>query len=243
MSEIQLGRMAIGIYQTNCYYLYRDGQTEAIVVDPADCGAEIAMALRDKGLSVAAILLTHGHFDHIWGVEELKRAASEQESADATGEAVRASEKKTADLTGEGAQKSAQGVLVYAGEAEKALLADPEMNVSADMRRPTSITADVWVKDGQTLSLAGIEIQVLATPGHTAGGVCYYVPEAHLVLCGDTIFCESVGRTDFPTGSMSTLVRSIREKLLPLPEETVLYPGHGESTTVGNEKQYNPFLV
>ena len=76
---------------------------------------------------------------------------------------------------------------------------------------------------------------------HTAGGVSYYFPEGGFLICGDTLFQESVGRTDFPTGSMSTLVRSVKEKLFTLPEETVVYPGHGDSTTIGHEKKYNPF--
>ena len=84
--------------------------------------------------------------------------------------------------------------------------------------------------------------KVIATPGHTAGGCCYYFEEAGFLLSGDTLFAESVGRTDFPTGSMSTLVRSVRERLFVLPDDTKVYPGHGESTTIGHEKEYNPFL-
>ena len=101
----------------------------------------------------------------------------------------------------------------------------------------------MYVKDGEELEIAGIKCKVLATPGHTAGGTCYYFEEAGFVVCGDTLFAESVGRTDFPTGSMSTLVRSIKEKLFTLPEETTAYPGHGDSTTIGHEKKYNPFCA
>ncbi len=111
------------------------------------------------------------------------------------------------------------------------------------MGRPVTVTADVYLKDGEELDLDGIRIKVLATPGHTAGGVSYYFPEGGFLICGDTLFQESVGRTDFPTGSMSTLVRSVKEKLFTLPEETVVYPGHGDSTTIGHEKKYNPFCV
>ena len=88
-----------------------------------------------------------------------------------------------------------------------------------------------------------MDFQVLATPGHTAGGCCYYVQEAGILLAGDTLFAESVGRTDFPTGSMGTLVRSIKDKLFVLPDETKVYPGHGERTDIGHEKEYNPFLA
>ena len=90
--------------------------------------------------------------------------------------------------------------------------------------------------------MAGFQIQVLHTPGHTRGGVCYYLPEKAVLFAGDTLFCESVGRSDFPTGSMAVLVRSVRGLLKMLPEETVVYPGHGPETTIAHEKEYNPFV-
>ena len=103
------------------------------------------------------------------------------------------------------------------------------------------VSADVYVKDGDEITIAGMDFRVIATPGHTAGGCCYYFKEVGFLLSGDTLFAESVGRTDFPTGSMSELVRSIKEKLFLLPDDTKVYPGHGESTTIGHEKEYNPF--
>ena len=95
----------------------------------------------------------------------------------------------------------------------------------------------------EEIALAGMTCKVIATPGHTAGGCCYYFAEAGILVSGDTLFAESVGRTDFPTGSMGTLVRSIKEKLFVLPEDTRVYAGHGESTTIGYEKKNNPFCV
>lgn len=219
MSEIKVGRMVLGVCQTNCYFLYRDGEKDVIVADPADKGKNIYNALEKNGFRVAGILLTHGHFDHIWGLEELKEAAN----------AAAEAEKR-------------EPVKVYADEAEKPLLKDAELNLSAGAGRPCTVSADVYVRDGQEITIAGMTCRVISTPGHTAGGCCYYFEEAGFLLAGDTLFQESVGRTDFPTGSMGTLVRSVKEKLLVLPEDTKVYPGHGDSTTIGHEKKYNAFL-
>ncbi|MCM1188073.1 MAG: MBL fold metallo-hydrolase [bacterium] len=219
MGEIKIGRMVLGVCQTNCYFLYREGEKECIVADPADQGANIYNTLRKNGFQVAAILLTHGHFDHIWGLDALRDAACAAAEQDGR-----------------------EPVKAYALEAEKELLRDAHKNVSEQAGRACTTYADEYVTDGQELKLAGMDCRVIATPGHTAGGCCYYFPEAGFLLAGDTLFAESVGRTDFPTGSMSTLVRSIRDRLFVLPDETKVYPGHGESTTVGHEKKYNPFL-
>lgn len=210
MGEIKIGRMVLGTCSTNTYFVYREGSQDAVVIDPADYGEHIYESLQKNGFQVAAILLTHGHFDHIWGCEKL-RALS--------------------------------GVKVYANEAEKDLLGDAKKNISAQAGRACTLHADAYLKDGDVLELAGITFQMIATPGHTPGGCCYYMEEAGMLICGDTLFEESVGRTDFPGGSMSTLVRSIKEKLFTLPDNTKCYPGHGGSTTIGYEKQNNPFCV
>lgn len=220
MAEIKIGRMVLGVCQTNCYFLYREGTHDAVVVDPADKGGNIYAALQKNGFRVAGILLTHGHFDHIWGLDALRDAAN-------------------AAAESEGREP----VKVYACEAERELLKNAHMNVSEQAGRACATYADVYVKDGREISLADMTCKVIATPGHTAGGCCYYFEEAGILVSGDTLFAESVGRTDFPTGSMGTLVRSIREKLFVLPEETRVYPGHGESTTIGHEKKNNPFCV
>ena len=122
------------------------------------------------------------------------------------------------------------------------MVEDPSLNACAMIGARVSVKADRTVKDGDVLNLAGMEIRVIHTPGHTPGGACYYFPKEEVLFSGDTLFCESVGRTDLPGGSMSALVRSIKEKVLKLPDLTIVYTGHGEPTKIGFEKQYNPFI-
>ena len=134
------------------------------------------------------------------------------------------------------------GISVYAHEAEKETLENSRINVSWMVGRNESYTADIYVNEKETLDLAGFEVQVFHTPGHTKGGCCYYFKEQGVLFSGDTLFAESVGRTDFPGGSMSELVRSIREKLMTLPDDTTVYPGHNDVTTIKTERNYNPYL-
>lgn len=131
---------------------------------------------------------------------------------------------------------------VIACEAERETLEDPGLNLSPMFGHRETYRADQYVKDGEVLSLAGFEIRVLFTPGHTVGGCCYYFEGNKVLASGDSLFCGSIGRTDFPRGSMSALVRSIKEKLLVLPGDTEVLPGHDMRTTIGHERQYNPYL-
>lgn len=135
------------------------------------------------------------------------------------------------------------GVKVYASCDEKNTLEQPHINLGEAYGLNLSVKADVWHKDGEILKLAGFDIEALHTPGHTEGGSCYYIREIGVLFSGDTLFCGSVGRTDFPGGSMSEIVRSIKEKVMVLPDDTKVYPGHGEGTSVGYERVNNPFLV
>lgn len=133
------------------------------------------------------------------------------------------------------------GAKVYALDKEKEICEDADNNVSAQVGRPYKAAVDVYVKDGETINEAGLTCRVLHTPGHTIGSCCYYFEEDKLLISGDTLFEGSVGRTDLPTGSMGTLNRSIKEKLVVLPGDVLVYPGHGDSTTIGQEIKYNPF--
>ena len=139
-------------------------------------------------------------------------------------------------------------IKIYAHEEEADTLRDPQKNVSWMIQLKESYDADVFLKDNQVINLAGFEIKVLHTPGHTEGGCCYYIAEEAVVFTGDTLFAQSVGRTDFPGGSMSQIVRSIQEKLMTLNEvgnletDIMVYPGHNDPTTIETERMENPYL-
>ena len=141
------------------------------------------------------------------------------------------------------ALRNAYQVPVWAAEAERELLSDVEENLSGSWTgRPIRVKADHWLQDLDCFMLAGMRIQMILTPGHTAGSCCYYLAEEHVLLSGDTLFAGSCGRTDLPTGSMNAIVRSIRERLFALPPETEVYPGHGETTSIGWEQRSNAMV-
>lgn len=207
---LKIGKITLGVCRTNCYFIYKEGSNKVLFVDPADQGATIYQKLQDAGFEVAAILLTHGHFDHIWGVEKLRELTKAK---------------------------------VYALETEKKLLESATLNVSGHAGRECTLTADVFLKDKEKVTIEDMTFEVIATPGHTAGSCCYYFEEDKFLVSGDTLFEESVGRTDLPTGSMSEIVRSVKERLFVLPDDVKVYPGHMGVTTIGYEKENNPFLM
>lgn len=208
MSQLIVNKIVVGMCQTNCYFVYREGSKDLVFVDPADYGEKIYETIVQNGFNLKAILITHGHFDHIMGTKELKA--------------------KT-------------GVPVYAPNSDKVLLDDPYVNVSAQWAKAYTMEADVYFNDGDLLELTDdIKCKVIETSGHTIGSSCFYFEEDGVLISGDTLFECSVGRTDLPTGSMSKLVHSIKEKLFVLPDDVVVYPGHGSATSIGFEKENNP---
>lgn len=206
---MKIERFAIGSMGTNCYFIKNEETKELILVDPAICPKELVEYVKKNGYTPRAILLTHGHFDHVMGIDGWVQEYD---------------------------------IPVYLQEEEKEVLARPEWNLSSAFGPSYHYQAVCTLKDGEQINLAGYEIKVLHTPGHTQGGCCYYIPAESVVISGDTLFYRSVGRSDFPTGDTLTLMRSIQEKLFTLPEDVIVYPGHGDATCIGDEKKNNPFV-
>ena len=209
---MKIDRLVLGEFETNSYILRSSEKaTECLIIDT---GLDIRPMLEflDKNkLNPAAVILTHGHIDHIAGVEELR------------------------------AKYPAIKVYIHKLDAES--LTDSVNNLSF-MTGGTFSTkeADHLVDEPDIIEEAGIQLRVIHTPGHTPGGICLYSQKEGIIFAGDTLFADSVGRTDFPGGDMRRLIEVIKEKLLKLPDETLVFPGHGEQTTIGREKKNNPFL-
>src|SRR5919106_4802779 len=198
-----------GPVQENCHIARRDGAREAIVIDPGDEAPRLIEAVGD--LDVAAILLTHTHFDHVGAVAPLARAT---------------------------------GAEVWCPEIEVPVLADIMRFVPWPGFGPyESYDADHTVAGGERLELAGMEIDVLFTPGHSPGHVTYAIADEAALFSGDVLFQGSVGRTDLPGGDWPTLLESIRDLVDGFAEDTTVYPGHMGITTLGSERATNPFLA
>lgn len=138
--------------------------------------------------------------------------------------------------------KERYNALIYACQEEEAMLLDPGLSLTSYRDAGYVVKADVLLKDLDVFEAAGFSIQMFHTPGHTKGSCCYYLKDENVLMSGDTLFCESVGRSDLPTGSTAQIVQSLRRLLEALPDETEVFPGHDCQTTIGHEKRYNPFV-
>jgi glyoxylase-like metal-dependent hydrolase (beta-lactamase superfamily II) len=200
-------------FEENTYVVWRPCSAECVVLDPGLDPDQILDCLREEGLTVRAILNTHGHADHIGGNEALKQLAPEAP--------------------------------LIIGAGDEHMLSDADANLSSPFGFAiTSPPADRTVKEGDLVEAAGISFRVLDIPGHSPGHVVFVLEGApKQVFGGDVLFRGSIGRYDFPGGDGRLLLDGIRRKLFSLPPDTVVYPGHGPVTTVGNEMRTNPFLA
>ncbi|GFI50280.1 MAG: MBL fold metallo-hydrolase [Dorea sp.] len=206
---MRVERFLTGIISTNCYLAVNEETKQTVVIDPAASSPNLMNHIEAEGLKIEAILLTHGHFDHIMGIDGFLKKYK---------------------------------VPVYVHEADRELMNDPKLNQSSSYTAGYTFSGAEYIQDGQVLHFAGYDFEVFHTPGHTPGCCCFYVRQKGVLFSGDTLFANSVGRTDFPGSSMSELVRSIREKLMTLPDETRVYPGHMGETAIGHERVNNPFI-
>lgn len=211
--------LPVGMLQCNCSIIGDPESREALVVDPGDETARILETLARHAVTVKAIVSTHAHIDHVGGLRKMQQATGAP-------------------------------VLMHADDMELYRHLDIQA-AWLGMRTPDPASIDKFLREGDTLRWGRFEAGVLHTPGHTPGSISLYLapqpdsgtsaPNASL-LAGDTLFAGSIGRTDLPGGSLEQILRSIHQKLLVLPDETIVYPGHGVATTIGEERAANPFL-
>ena len=199
-----------GMLGVNTYLAVDEETNKGFIVDPGGYNPMLTKKVQDDNVIIEYIIITHGHADHICGVNAHRR-----DFPDAR---------------------------IVANAAEEPMLNDENFNMSASFGTPDTVKPDILVNDGDEINVGSITLKFFHTPGHSPGGMCIYSEKDNVVFCGDTLFRQSVGRTDFPGCSFSELMSSIKEKLFTLPDNTNVFPGHMGPTTIEFEKRNNPFV-
>jgi glyoxylase-like metal-dependent hydrolase (beta-lactamase superfamily II) len=200
-----LKQLTVGRFASNCYIVGSESDKEGMIIDPGASTKQILSDVKELGLNIRLIVLTHGHMDHIGAVKGVKEATGAE-------------------------------VAIHADDAR--FLRRLSLSTVYNLSFPSP--PDRLLKDGDSIDIGDLHFTVLHTPGHSPGGICLL---GHGVLfSGDTLFNYGIGRTDFPGGSHDQLMNSISTRLMALPDDTVVYPGHGPGTTIGIERRGNPFL-
>jgi glyoxylase-like metal-dependent hydrolase (beta-lactamase superfamily II) len=207
-SRLQVEPLIVGPLMSNCYIVWDESTKEGAIIDPGGDADNILNAVRELGIKIKYILVTHGHFDHVGAVAPLRRELK---------------------------------VEFLAHEGDFFFIEDGEKSANrwgVDIEQPPK--PDRFIEDGEKIKIGGFELEVLHTPGHSPGGVSFLCDK--MVFAGDTLFQNSIGRTDFRQGSFEDLSNSIKTRLYTLPDDTIVYTGHGPITTIGDEKRYNAFV-
>jgi len=200
-------KVVVGPFASNCYIVGSESNKEGVIIDPGADAKEILKNVKDLGLDIKLIVLTHGHIDHTGAVKEVKKTTGAE-------------------------------VAIHTDDAKS--LQEQLLGRLFGLSYPPPPPPDWLLKDGDSIDIGDLHFLVVHTPGHSLGGICLL--EERVVFSGDTLFNYGIGRTDMPGGSYSQLMNSIHTKLMVLPDNTTVYPGHGPDTTIGTERHSNPFL-
>lgn len=205
---MRLKTFVVSMVETNAYVVIDESTLNAIVIDPGDNGDEIYDFIKKENIKLNAIVLTHGHFDHIGAVNTIKKYID---------------------------------VPVIACAGEEIVLENEMYNLSGMHGKGYTVKADIILNENEEYKFGNLKFKTILTPGHTPGGGCFYFENEAVLFSGDTLFYQSIGRTDFNFGSMEAILNSVK-KLMKLPDGVTVYSGHGPKTTIGFERKYNPYV-